>query len=168
MLDHFVTIETYNDPYYLAFVGMSYESYYGEDQLLNQFFNEPYASRIPSLFNGTNSSAQIDEQLTTDISTLIREEVLTNSDSYPLNEFLRQKFVENSLVDWTPFAPVFLYHGDADGTVPVENSEITYSKLLDNGADPDNLKLIILPGRDHDTAIEPYIEDVIKKLQLLK
>lgn len=168
MLDHFITIDTYNDPYYLAFVGMSYESYYGQDAILDQFFNEPYAARIPSLFNGINSSAQIDDQLTSDISALIREEVRANSDAYPLNAFLRQKFDENSLVDWTPVAPVFLYHGDADGTVPVENSEISYNKLLDRGANPDNLELNILPGRDHGTAIEPYIEDVVKKLQELK
>lgn len=168
MLDHFITIDTYNDPYYLAFVGMSYESYYGQDNILSQFFREPYASRIPSLFNGTNTSAQIDQQLTSSIPDLIREEVMTNSDTYPLNEYLRAKFDENSLVDWIPEARVFLYHGDADGTVPVGNSEITYNKLLDNGADPGKLTLTILPGRDHGTAIEPYIEDVVKKLQELK
>lgn len=168
MLDHFITIDTYNDPYYLAFVGMSYESYYGQDNILDQFFREPYASRIPSLFNGTNTSAEIDEQLTSSISGLIREEVLVNSDTYPLNGYLRTKFNENSLVDWTPVAPVFLYHGDADGTVPVENSEITYNKLIDNGASPEKLTLTILPGRDHGTAVEPYIEDVVKKLQQLK
>jgi pimeloyl-ACP methyl ester carboxylesterase len=82
-------------------------------------------------------------------------------------QFLREKFQENSLVDWVPVAPVFMYHGDADITVPVQNSQTTYDRLITNGASPENLQLITLPGKDHNTAITPYIEDVVKKLDSL-
>jgi len=168
MLNYFRGLQTYPDPYYLAYVGMSYQTYYEESGLITNFFNEPYASRIPTLFDGTKSSGGINDQLTENIPELVKADILTDPQSSPLYPFLAQRFSENSLVDWTPVAPVFLYHGDADVTVPLSNSQVTYEKLIDNGADPDNLKLIVLPGGDHTTAIQPYIKDVLEKLQGMK
>jgi hypothetical protein len=63
---------------------------------------------------------------------------------------------------------MFLYHGDADMTVPIQNTQVTYEQLLANGASSDNLQMITLPGWDHGSAVEPYIEDVVKKLQQLR
>ena len=168
MLDYFRSLDTYPDPHYLAYVGLSYQSYYEEDQLLTDFFKEPYASRIPSLFNGTNSAGDIDGQLSADISALVREEILVGSDTYEPNAYLREKFDENSLLDWTPVAPVYFYHGDADVVVPLANTQMTYETLLSNGANPDNTELIIMPGYDHGSGAVPYVEDVIRKLQQLK
>ena len=168
MLNHFRGLDSYDDPFYVAYIGMSYQSYYEAADLLEGFFNQPYASRIPTLFDGIKTGAQINAQLTNDISDLISGDILSDPESSPLYDFLFGSFSDNSLVDWTPVAPVFLYHGDADTTVPLNNSQVTYEKLLDNGADPDKLKLFILPGYDHDTAVEPYIEDVVKRLQELK
>ena len=164
MLKYLAGIESYPDPYYLACVGLSYQSYYSEDQLLTDFFNEPYASRIPSLFNGTNSSGDIDSQLTTDIGTLIRDEILMGGESYAPYVFLEEKFAENSLLDWTPKAPVYFYHGDEDFVIPLQNSVDTYEKLLTNGADPATTKLIVLEGYNHGSGAVPYVEDIVKKL----
>jgi pimeloyl-ACP methyl ester carboxylesterase len=164
--EHFFSLETYNDPYYLAYVGMSYQSHYGKENLVESFFNDPYAGRIPALFDGLHSSADINAQLTTDVGTLIKNNALNGVD-VTLTAFLEDKFEENSLVDWTPKSQVFLYHGEADVTVPFGNSQLTYETLLINGASTDNLQLITLPG-DHTTALEPYIVDIINKLQKLK
>lgn len=164
--EYFFSQETYNDPHYLAYVGMSYQSYYGEDDLIPGFFNAPYAERIPGLFDGLHSPGDIDAQLTNDVGALVKEDIL-NGNNVALAEFLEEKFDENSLVDWVPHAPVYFYHGEADITVPYENSQITYEKLIGNGASADDIKLITLPGT-HSSAIEPYIVDVIKRLQELK
>lgn len=166
--DYFLGLDTYPDPYYFAYVGMSYRSFYEEDDLLTAFFDEPYASTIPQLFNGTNSPGEINAQLTTDIQALVREDILQGTNSDPLYEYLRVKFEENSLTDWAPKAQVFLYHGDADVTVPIANSQHTYDELIEQGADPTALQLITLEGRDHMTAVAPYIEDIVKKLQALR
>ena len=168
MLDYVLNLDTYPDPHYLAYVGMSYRSYYGEADLLSAFFNEPYATGIPSLFDGTKAPSEIDASLTEDIQTLVREDILIGTNTDPLYEYLRLKFEENSLTDWVPEAPVYMYHGDADFTVPIENSQMTYDELIDEGASPAQLELITLPGRDHTTAIEPYVEDIITKLQQMK
>jgi pimeloyl-ACP methyl ester carboxylesterase len=166
MQEYFFGLQTYPDPYYLAYVGMSYQKYY-EEEVLTPFFKAPYASKIPLLFNGTKSPAEIDDQLTLDIKDLVTDEILMDIDTDSKFQFLREKFQENSLVDWVPVAPVFMYHGDADITVPVQNSQTTYDRLITNGASPENLQLITLPGKDHNTAITPYIEDVVKKLDSL-
>ena len=168
MQDYFLALDTYPDPYYMAYVGMSYKTFYEEDDLLSAFFKEPYATTIPQLFNGTNSGQDINAQLTTDIQQLVREDILLGTNTDPLYAFLREKFEENSLTDWAPKAPVFLYHGDADVTIPIANSQRTYDKLIDQGADPATLHLITLQGKDHNTAVAPYVEDIVKKLQEMR
>ena len=168
MQEYLFGLDTYSDPYYLAYVGLSYQKYYEEPGLLADFFNEPYPSSIPSLFDGNHSPADINAALTEDIKTLIREEILTGGEDDPEYDFLQTSFEENSLVDWKPTLPIFLYHGDADTTVPLQNSQITYDKLLSNGASPENLQLITIPGGNHSSSVIPYLEDVIKKLQTLK
>lgn len=168
MQRYFFGLDTYADPYYLAYVGMSYQSYYEEPDLLADFFNEPYAGKIPGLFDGSKSGGDIDAQLTEEIPALVKADVLSNFESAPQLEFLRAKFEENSLTDWTPTTPIFMYHGDADTTVPLENSVVTYQNLLDRGASTDHLKLLVLEGGDHGTTVEPYVTDVIKRLQALK
>lgn len=163
--EYFFTLNTYDDPYYLAYVGLAYQSYYGETDLVDEFFNEPYASRIPGLFDGISAAVDINGQLTTEIPALVKTEIL--SGDHPVNGFLQEKFAENSLIDWAPAAPVFLYHGDIDTTVPFENSQTTYEALIANGADPQKVTLTTLPG-DHSTAVMPYVVDVIKKLYEMK
>ena len=168
MQDYFFGLDTYKDPYYLAYVGMSYQTYYDDPGLLTTFFNEPYASRIPALFDGINTPAAINGQLTEVISDLVTEDILNDTDSNPAFESLRDKFEENSLVDWKPTTPVFLYHGDADVTVPYQNTEVTYQAFLDNGASTETVHLITLPGRDHNNGVEPYVAEVVRKLQEMK
>lgn len=167
MVDHILALETYPHPYYLAYVAMGYRSFYEEDDLLEVLFNEPYASAIPGLFDGTKSGAEIDSELSKEIPVLIREDILLGTNTDPLYEYLHVKIDENSLTDWTPVAPVFLYHGDADATVPFENTQITYDELIARGADPANLHLITLEGRDHASGLQPYIEDLVRKLELM-
>lgn len=168
MQEYFFSLDTYSNPYYLAYVGRSYQTYYDRPTLLNDFFNEPYAAKIPSLFDGIKSAGEINTQLTTVIKALVKAEILVNIGSAPQYQYLREAFENNSLLDWKPTLPMYLYHGDADTTVPYQNSELTYQKLISNGAAIGKLQLIPLPGADHRSGIEPYIEDLIKKLQALK
>lgn len=168
MQEYFFGLDTYKDPYYLAYVGMSYQSYYNDPGLISSFFNEPYASRIPALFDGVNTPGAINAELTDSISVLVTEDILDYTNSNPAFESLRDKFEENSLVDWKPTLPVFLYHGDADVTVPYQNSELTHQAFLDNGASAETVQLIALPGRDHNNGVELYVAEVVKKLQEMK
>jgi hypothetical protein len=168
MQDYVFNLTTYPHPFYLAFVTKSYQTYYDRPTLIADVFNEPYASRIDPLFNGINDHSEINNQLTQSIPGLIRANVLEGFDSDPSLLNLRDLFIQNSLTDWTPSKPVYFYHGDQDTTVPHENTVITYNKLLQNGASAETMKLITLVGHDHNSGLDPYIEDLIDKLISLK
>lgn len=167
MQEYIFNLQDYEDPHYLAYMARAYQLHYQEDNLLTDFFQEPYASRIPGLFDGQKDAFEINVQLTNTISDLIQEDVLNNIDTDPQYEYLVTAFTENSLTDWKPEIKMFMYHGLSDATVPYENSVDTFNKLITNGASTGILSLTPLEGT-HSSAVEPYIADLIEKLLLLK
>lgn len=168
MQEYFFGLDTYDNPYYIAYVAMAYKTTFKWSDPLTDFFKEPYASRIPDLFDGANSSGTINSQLTNTISDLLTDDARTNFDTGAKYENLRSAFLDNGLVDWTPKVKIFMYHGDADITVPFENSVITYNRLMDNGTSTDVLKFYVIEGGTHSTGVIPYIEDFIPKMLDLK
>ena len=159
--------DEYDDPHYLAYLARAYQVHYERDELLTDFFKEPYASRIPDLFDGQKGAGDINAQLTKKVSDLIHEDVLSNIDTNPNYGYLVGAFNENSLTDWTPEIQMFMYHGLSDETVPYQNSVDTFDKLIANGASTSTLTLTPLAGT-HSSAIDPYVAELIKKLLSLK
>jgi pimeloyl-ACP methyl ester carboxylesterase len=167
--EYFFQQTSYQEPFYLPYVALSYQSYYDwPGTSLSDFFTEPYASRIPELYDGINNSAIINAQLTENIQELIQPDVLANIDTDPKYDYLVDAFNENSLLDWTPTETMFMYHGDADVTVPYQNSVDAYNQLIANGASTSTLTFITIEGGDHGTGVFPYLEDFLNKLILLK
>ncbi len=164
MQEYFFSLDSYHQPFYISYVAYSYFEYYDWATPLSDFFDEPYASRIPELFNGTKGGSEINNQLTESISGLINDDLLTNIDTDPKYAYVVDAFNENSLLDWTPTIPMYMYHGDQDDTVPYQNSIDTYEQLISNGASESVVHFIPLPGADHTSGLIPYIEDFIPKL----
>src|SRR5258706_649854 len=169
MQEYFFGLTTYDEPFYIAYVAMAYKTQYNTwTQPLSDFFNEPYASRIPGLFDGSKNGKQINTALTTSVPDLIGTDLRANINTDARYKYVVDAFNENSLTDWKPTIKMFMYHGDADTTVPYENSVITYQKLIARGASSSILSLTTLPGKDHGTGVLPYIEDFIPKMMQLK
>ena len=162
--EYFFTLDTYEQPYYLAYVGVAYQEYLSLDIALSDIFNSPYDDRIPGLFDRTLSGSDINDQLTFNIGELLTEDFLTGLETDQKFSEFKSLLSENGLVDWVPETPTYLYHGDADTFIPVQNSIDTYNKLMDNGTDEDLLELIIFEGADHPGGVIPYAEDVALKL----
>jgi hypothetical protein len=57
-----------------------------------------------------------------------------------------------------------MYHGDADITVPYENSVSVYNHFIANGASQSVVTFTPLPGEDHGSGIYPYLEHLIEKV----
>jgi len=164
MQEYFWGLESYEQPFYLAFVAQAYKTTFGWTEPLTDVFNEPYASKIPALLDGSKTNNQINDALTTNIADLVSADILSNIDTNKKYEYIVNAFKENSLVDWKPTIPVHMYHGDADVTVPFNNSQITYDKLIANGASASVVTFTTLPGATHYTGIFPYLELVLPQL----
>jgi pimeloyl-ACP methyl ester carboxylesterase len=166
--EYFFGLETYDEPFFLPYVAYGYQTAFDWSQPLTNFFNEPYASRIPSLFDGTKSGSQINAQLTTNIQELVNSDLLANIDTDIDYKYIVDAFNDNSLVDFAPSIPVYMYHGNEDVTVPYVNSVTSYEKYIANGASTSTVQFFTIEGADHYTGFFPYAEDFIPRLLELK
>jgi len=164
MQETFFSLDTYDEPFYLAYVARSYQSTYDWTQPLSDFFQEPYASLIPDLFDGSKSGGEINDELTNIIADLVQPTLLSDIDTDSDYNFIVTAFEENSLLDWTPQKPMYMYHGTEDITVFYQNSIDTYNKLISNGASELIVTFTPLPAATHGSGVGPYIEDFIPKL----
>jgi pimeloyl-ACP methyl ester carboxylesterase len=166
--EFFFDQQTYSQPFYIAFVAYSYKTYLGWQQPLTDFFQPTYAAKIPGLFNGQNSSSEINDQLTTEIPSLISPDLLQNIDTDPRYSYINEAFIDNSLTDWTPKVKMFMYHGDLDITVPYQNSVDVYNHFIQNGASSEVVSFTTLPYANHSGGVAPYLIAFINKLLTLK
>lgn len=160
--EFFFEQEEYDQPYYLAYVARSYQTAYDWTEPLSKFFQEPYASRIPELFDGSNSGSEINAQLTYTVADLVTEDILAEIDTDPQYSYIVNAFNENSLTDWLPQRPMYMFHGDNDDTVPYMNSVDVYMDFLSAGAD--SVYFRTLDGANHSTGVQPYIEQFVHEM----
>jgi pimeloyl-ACP methyl ester carboxylesterase len=168
MQEYFFGLETYDQPHYPAYVALAYQDYYNWTGTLDDFFQQPYVTTIPSLFDGTKGASEINAQLTETIADLINPDLLAHIHTDPKYNYITTAFKDNSLTDWSPRERMFMYHGDADTTVPYANSVSTYTKLIANGASTSIVSLTTFPGADHASGIVPYLEHLVEEIQKLK
>ena len=145
--------KTYDQPSFLAFLMVAYNNIYGWNNL-GTVFSSSYAGIIPSLFDGTKTTNEIDVSLTTDMTKLFNQDFV-NSFEEGTEKTLTPAFKENSLLDWTPTVPMRLYHGDADQFVPYQNSVEAKDYFISHGAQ--DVQLITIAGGNHYTAAVPSI-----------
>jgi len=168
MQNYFFAQNIYNEPFFIGYVAMAYRKYYGWIQPLTDFFASKYAAEIPSLYNGTKTGDQIDFYLNDTIPKLMNPDLLSTIDTNNKYEYIVDAFNENSLTDWAPTIKMYMYHGDADTTVPYQNSVDTYNKLIDNGSSTSILTFTSFPGKTHSSGLIPYIETFVPTMLSLK
>ncbi len=165
MLNGIATTPVYNSPALLAYIVQSYNTTYDWERPMSDFFNEPYASEIPDLFNGSLDIEEINSQLTNNPTDLFNPTFYANLRIETEELALKQALVENSLLDWVPKSPTRLYHGTADETVFFETSETTYNQFIAAGAT--NVEFIPIPGGTHQSSIEPMVLDAVEWMRSL-
>lgn len=165
--EYFWGLETYDNPFFLAFVANAYKVTYDWEQSLGIMFQEPYATNIPSYFDGSKSGGQINDLLTTTIADLLQADILANVDDEQYS-FLVDALVDNSPIDFVPQIPMHMFHGDADVTVPYQNSLEVYDHFIANGASAEVVTFTTLEGGTHYTGFAPYVFTLYTELQTLK
>lgn len=158
MIQNITTATNYNNPSYLAFLTQAYNTANGWNRPLNEMFQEPYASKIPGLLDGSKTGSQVNSELPKSPAELYTPGFFSGLGGNGEAQF-RNALAANSLTDWTPQAPTRLYHGTADEVVPFTNSQVTYTKLQANGAK--QLTFHSIPGGTHGTTFQPMIMELV-------
>ncbi len=124
---------SYPSPCFPVSLLYSYNAFYEWARPLTDFFQEPYAGRIPDLLGGKFTSDEIDAQLTYSLDSLLNPvfvDHLKNNNEPALINALG----ENSVDDWAPQGKLMLFHNTNDPLIPFSDSLATYNKMLSNGA----------------------------------
>lgn len=158
MIQDITTATAYDNPSYLAFLTQAYNTANNWNRPLNEIFQEPYATKIPALLNGSKTGSQVNAELPKAPSQLYTPAFFNGLAGNGEAQF-RNALAANSLTDWAPQVPTRLYHGTADEVVPYTNSQITFNKLKANGAQ--NLTLHTIAGGTHGTTFQPMILELI-------
>jgi Secretory lipase len=100
---------------------------------LEELLRPPYDQTLAPLLDGFHTGVQINTATPQDESSIFypnyQAAFLTDT-----NSPLRLAIADNDLLDWTPRAPMRLYHCSGDDQVPYTNSVIAYQTFTNNGA----------------------------------
>ena len=121
-------------PSFIANVGYSYATAYNEP--LDTVFNEPYASEVEELMDGSYSHLEVDSELT-DVTTgnfglftmAFVKEFFSND-----QQWFREALVANNVHNWKPTAPVRVVHCEGDDVIPYGIAELTVNSMQALGA----------------------------------
>jgi pimeloyl-ACP methyl ester carboxylesterase len=162
LLQGMINKPTYPMPVYLAYIVHAYSYYNQFTNPAGDIFNEPYASRVNTLFTGLLSSDQINNQLTTSIPGLIKADFLSGFMTSANYSSVRNALINNSVAAWHTYKPVLLIHGGNDTQVDPASTENMYNAMIQAGTSQDIIKKTIVPGVDHgDGALPCMIKGIL-------
>jgi len=165
MLNGIATVPTYVNPAFLALFLQAYNTTYAWNRPLTDFFQAPYATKIPDLLNGTKTREEINAELTPTPSALFTPVFYASLSSPGSEATLKQQLAANSFPDWVPKSPTRLYHGTDDESVFYQTSVSTFNRFRAAGAT--NAEFFPIPGGMHQTSIVPMMASVLPWLQTL-
>jgi len=115
---------TLSVPSFMANVGYAYAKTYGKP--LTDVINEPYASKLPALFDGSLTRTEIDPQLTTKTTGKdgLFNPLLVGGFFQDPNNWFKQAMLENDVHKWAPQTPVKLVHCMGDDVIPFAISQL--------------------------------------------
>ncbi len=138
-------------PSFMADFGYAYAKAYNQE--VSTVLNEPYASILPTLIDGSKTREFIDPELSYDTtgSTGLFNPTFVDSFFKDNNFWFRDAVVENTVSNWSPQTSVRLLHCQGDDVIPYAISQITEAKMQGMGAK--DVRLIPIEkelGLDHN------------------
>ena len=140
MVDLMLEQQPYGQPFYFPYVLFAYLDSYPSIGTAEQYLLPEYVF-LEDWFDGYHSSVEINDAMPEIPITIMKVEEIQYFEA-DANHPLRVALQENDLWDWTPQAPIHLFHGIGDELVPYENSQMAYDQFLVNGAQDIHLEPI--------------------------
>jgi pimeloyl-ACP methyl ester carboxylesterase len=170
MTNYIINENTYPAPYLLAYMVDSYTKIGSISNPASDFFQAPYADKIPTLFDGLHSANEINAQLTTQIDALLTPEFRSSYLTSVKYSAFRSTINSNSVQPWSVSTPTKLFHGTADTDIPLGVSQRMLANFqVKDPANSSKIELVTIPLADHTTAIPVVaIETLNWFLQLKK
>jgi len=165
LMQYVLKQESYPKPFFLAYVLLSFVEDGTITQGMEHYFNEPYAAKIPALFDGTLNGTAIDAELTTSTHDLMQAGLFSYHEGTEYNE-LKASFSKNKVDAWQNQTPLMLLHGTNDTYIPQELSDSIYSQFIASGSE--QVQYETIPFADHNSAAIPAIARSIEWFQQLR
>ncbi len=155
--DYIMGLAAYPMPVFLAYIANAYSEYDLYANPLTDLFNDPYAGRIPGLYDGLHSSDQINAQLNVNISELFTAGYVSGHASAPAYQGVRDALAANSVEGWNSNVPILFLHGTADTYVVPALSSRIHDDMIAAGTSPVTCLYVTLQGLDHGSGSVPAI-----------
>ncbi|MBN2214563.1 MAG: alpha/beta fold hydrolase [Bacteroidales bacterium] len=149
-------LETYPSPLYLPYFIESHIRNGLLNESLQKYFNEPYAGLIPGLFDGSNSSRDINARLTDSVALLVTAGLRKNFETGSDYQSLRNELSVNSIDAWPSNTKLMFFHGEADDDVPAFESRHIYDDFIKKGLSDSQVQLVTIDSLDHDSGLIPW------------
>lgn len=157
LMQKMFTQPTFPMPYYIGYVINGFKAYDQFTNPVSDLLNEPYASRISSLFDGKHNVGQINSQLTTSIPALVTGDFLAGFATSAKYSSVREAMKANSISPWKTNVPLLMIHGAADTHVDPSATENMYAAMVQEGTSTSVIQKVILPGADHGDGVVPAL-----------
>jgi pimeloyl-ACP methyl ester carboxylesterase len=159
LTDYALTVlesETFPNPFYFPYFIEGRRQNALSAISLSICFNEPYASAIPGLFDGTLCNDEINENLTESIPALFTPEIIANFATAAEFAPLRNELAEASVMPWELTIPILLAHSNGDESVHYAQSLNMRDGLITAGTDEELISFLTFEDLLHNEAILPW------------
>jgi len=149
--------DQYDSPGYIAYILAAYDDIYEWDRL-DEIFQAPYAGMIPELFDGSNTIITINGQLPGALSQLLTPAFIAGVSDGEETDLI-ETMEENTLLDWSPTAPIRFVHSDSDEIVEYQNALTAVDNL--SLTTESTVELITIEGGSHAGASVEAVEAML-------
>ncbi len=147
---------TYTMPYFFGYIFDSYTKLGDMTTSVSDVFNEPYASKILSLYDGTKSGSAINSELSTNVASLLTADYISNYGTGEKYASLKSTLQDNSISAWATTTPTLLGHSMSDELIPYEVSNNIYQDFLALGVGSSQVLFTPISGTGHSGGAFPF------------
>ena len=153
--EYVLALEDYQMPYFLGYIFNSYYKLGGISTPVEDVFEAPFDEKVLTLYDGTKSGTEINNQLDTKVSRLFTADYISGYSTDEKYKSVKDMLTLNSITAWKTTTPTLLIHGTKDTFVPVQVTSRIFQNFLNEGVGVDKVKMIPIPEGTHQNSAIP-------------